>query len=373
MSLTIACASSAVAKVSEQEAKRLGSDLTPTGALAVGNAAGTIPAWTGGITEPPAGYKVGDFHPSPFPGETTLFTITAQNYKEYAEHLTPGQIALLKQYDPGYFIPVYKTHRSASYPDWIYKKLKENATAAILLEHGNGVKNTIATSPFPIPENGVEVIWNHTLRFRGEQAESRAAFVTPTQDGSFTPTIMDYEYYFTYSQPGMELADIDNKIFYLRIKIMAPAKLAGTLNLVHETLDQIRSPRKAWRYEAGTRRLRRSPNLAYGTDFPNGASLRTVDQEDMYNGAPVQYTWELLGKKEIYVPYNAYKLHSGDLKLADIVRPKHINQELTRYELHRVWVVEGVLREGIGHVYAKRRLYFDEDSWHILLTEEYNS
>src|SRR5690606_11862117 len=140
----------------------------------------------------------------------------------------------------------------------------------------------------------------------------------------------------------------------------------------HETLDQVRSPRLAWRYQAGERRLRRSPNLAYDTDFPNSSGLRTVDQTDMYNGAPDQYEWTLVGKKEMYIPYNAYKLHSGELKIADIVKPRHINQELARYELHRVWVIEANVREGISHIYKKRRSYLDEDSWQIVLSEEYN-
>ena len=172
---------------------------------------------------------------------------------------------------------------------------------------------------------------------------------------------------------GANLADIDNKIFYLKTDTIAPSSLAGTITLVHETLDQIRSPRLAWRYDAGSRRLRRSPNLAYETDLPNSSSLRSVDQKDMYNGAPNQYDWELKGKREIFVPYNAYKLHDADVQPDDVIRPQHINQELARYELHRVWVVEAKLRTGISHIYSRRVFYVDEDSWQILATEEYDS
>ena len=38
------------AKVSETEAAKLGAELTPVGAVKAGNADGSIPAWTGGIT-----------------------------------------------------------------------------------------------------------------------------------------------------------------------------------------------------------------------------------------------------------------------------------------------------------------------------------
>lgn len=370
--LGIGLSLTAQAAVTKEEAQRLDTDLTPLGAERAGNAAGTIPAWTGGLVEPPPGYKPGMFHPDPFPGDKILFTITAENMSQYADHLTEGQKALLTQYAPDYVLHVYPTRRSAAYPERIYDLLKQNALTAELQEYGTGVRHTIGTSPFPIPKNGLEALWNHTLRYRGEEVVFRSAFVTPSVQGSYTPIETEYSYYFTYSQPGAKLEDIDNKIFYLKTQILQPARMAGTINLIHETLDQVRSPRLAWRYQAGERRLRRSPNLAYDTDVPNASGLRTVDQTDMYNGAPDQYEWTLLGKQEIYIPYNAYKLHSGDLKIADIIKPRHINQELARYELHRVWVVEANVREGINHVYKKRRFYLDEDSWQIVLSEEYN-
>src|SRR5690606_1101095 len=137
--------------------------------------------------------------------------------------------------------------------------------------------------------------------------------------GSYNPVMTEYNYYFAYSRPGAKLADIDNKIFYLRTEILSPSALAGTITLVHETLDQVRSPRLAWRYEPGSRRLRRSPNLAYETDLPNTSSLRTVDQKDMYNGAPNQYDWELKGKRELYMPYNGYKLHDSSVRPEDVI------------------------------------------------------
>ena len=360
------------AKVDEAAAKRLKNDLTPLGAERYGNSEGTIPAWDGGIKKIPSNYEKGDYHPDPYEADKRLFTITKDNMGKYEKNLTDGQKALLKQYAPGYEIPVYPTHRSASYPEWVYEKLYENALTAELQENANGVKHTIATSPFPIPQNGVEAIWNHILRFRGEQAAFRAAYATPTKDGSYNPVLTDYSYYFTYAEPGITLDEIDNKIFYLKTKVVSPAKLAGTLTLVHETLDQVMSPRKAWRYQAGERRLRRVPNLEYGTDLPGSESLRSVDQKDMYNGAPNQYVWELQGKREIYVPYNAYKLNQASVDAAQVISPKHINQSLTRYELHRVWAVEGILRDGLKHVYHKRRFFFDEDTWQIVLAEDFD-
>ncbi|KMQ74966.1 DUF1329 domain-containing protein [Marinobacter subterrani] len=363
----------ALSKVTAAEAQRLGADLTPVGAERGANASGTIPEWTGGLTQPPAGWRKGQVEANPFPQDEALFVITADNLDLYRDRLSDGHIAMLEKYGPDFFMPVYRTRRTAAFPEHVYGKSRENAVTAELLDNGNGVRNTIMTSPFPIPANGLEVIWNHILRYRGEEIRFRSSSATPQVDGSFNPVVNDYSYFFAYSQKGAELAEIDNKIFYLKTDTIAPSSLAGTITLVHETLDQVRSPRLAWRYDAGSRRLRRSPNLAYETDLPNSSSLRSVDQKDMYNGAPNQYDWELKGKRELFVPYNAYKLHGPTVKPEDVIRAGHINQELARYELHRVWVVEARRRTGIGHIYDRRVFYVDEDSWQILASEEYDA
>jgi hypothetical protein len=360
------------AKVSAEEADRLGNELTPVGAIREGNASGVIPAWTGGVSEPPGNWQPGDVEVNPFPEDEPLFVITRDNLHLYRDKLTDGHIKMLDEYGPDFVMPIYQTRRSAAFPEHVYEKYRENALSAELLSNGNGVRDAIMTSPFPIPKSGLEVIWNHILRYRGEEIAFRSASATPQRNGSYSQVVNDYEYFIAYSRRGANLAEIDNKIFYLKTETVAPSTLAGTITLVHETLDQVRSPRLAWRYDAGSRRLRRSPNLAYETDLPNSSSLRAVDQKDMYNGAPNQYDWELIGRREVYVPYNAYKLHDSDVTPDDVIRPRHINQELTRYELHRVLVVEAKRRVGISHIYDRRVFYVDEDSWQVLATEEYD-
>ncbi|EMP55885.1 hypothetical protein MSNKSG1_08438 [Marinobacter santoriniensis NKSG1] len=362
----------ALSAVQPSEAARLGKELTPVGAERSGNASGVIPEWQGGLKQPPQDWEPGTVERDPFPEDEPLFVITRDNMDLYKGKLTDGHRRMLEKYGPDFFMPIYQTRRTAAFPDIVYRKSMENARTAELLENGNGVRNTIMTSPFPIPQSGLEVIWNHILRYRGQEVAFRSASATPQVDGAYNPVVNDYEYFFAYSKKGAELQDIDNKIFYLKTNTVAPSTLAGTITLVHETLDQVRSPRLAWRYDAGSRRLRRSPNLAYETDLPNSSSLRSVDQKDMYNGAPNQYNWTLKGKREIYVPYNAYRLHDPDVRPADVIRPQHINQALTRYELHRVWVVEATLRTGISHIYSRRVFYVDEDSWQILVSEEYD-
>ncbi|MCF5823635.1 DUF1329 domain-containing protein, partial [Pseudomonas syringae] len=163
-----------------------------------------------------------------------------------------------------------------------------------------------------------------------------------------------------------------NVLFYFKQEVTAPARLAGGVLLVHETLDQVAEPRSAWLYNAGQRRVRRAPQVSY--DGPGTASdgLRTSDNLDMYNGAPDRYDWKLIGKQEMYIASNSHKLDDPTLKYADIIKAGHINQDLTRYELRRVWHVTATLKEGQRHIYAKRDFFIDEDTWQAAVIDHYD-
>jgi hypothetical protein len=195
----------------------------------------------------------------------------------------------------------------------------------------------------------------------------------PTRGGDYTLVKFNDELDFLYSQPGATFAGLHNIILYYKQKVTAPARLAGSILLVHETLNQVAEPRQAWIYNPGQRRVRRAPNVAY--DNPGTASdgMRTSDQFDMFNGAPDRYNWKLVGRREMYIPYNSYQLHSDKLRYKDILKPLHINQDYARYELHRVWVVDGTLKPGARHIYARRTFYIDEDSWQIVLADLYDA
>ena len=360
------------ARLSPESIARLGADLTPLGAEKSGNADGTIPAWDGGITTPPAGYQPGDHHPDPYADDEVSFTITAANRVEYADKLTPGHQAMLETYDT-FKMNVYPSHRSASFPQRIYDATKKVAATAELTENGYGVTGAVNGIPFPIPKSGVEVIWNHLLRFRSDMGVRHVAQVAPTRGGSYTLVVFEDEFNIVYSHEGVTEEELDNKIAVFKQKVLSPARLAGGILLVHETLDQVKEKRKAWLYNPGQRRVRRAPNVAY--DNPGTASdgMRTTDQLDMFNGAVDRYDWKLVGKKELYVPYNSYKLHSDSLKYKDILTPLHINPDHLRYELHRVWVIDATLKEGKRHIYKRRTFYVDEDSWQILVVDQYDN
>ena len=372
LALACALAHPAAAEISADEVARLGRDLTPLGGERAGNAEGTIPEWTGGITQPPAGYEVGQHHPDPYAADQPLFVIDADNLDRHRDKLSVGHQRMLETY-PTFRLPVYPTRRSASVPQRIYDATRRVAATAKLVDDGNGVGGAVAGIPFPIPKNGLEVIWNHLLRYRGETVTCTLGQAAVTRGGAYTMVKYAIDINLRYSLPDMTPERLGNTMVLFKQRVVAPARLAGDLLLVHETMNQAREPRHAWTYNPGQRRVRRAPNVAYDNPGTTSDGLRTADQFDMFNGAVDRYDWRLVGKREMYVPYNAYKLHSDRLAFTDILKPLHVNPEHLRYELHRVWVVEAALKEGARHIYKRRTLYVDEDSWQILLADIYDN
>lgn len=145
----------AYAKVSNEEAARLGQDLTPMGAEKAGNADGSIPAWSGKWLGVPPGLKFagpGTPYPDPYAAEKPLFVIDSKNMDKYAENLTDGQKALLKRYPNTFKIPVYPSHRDFRVDPKLVEAVKKNAVTAELDNDNNDTKNAWAGSPFPIPK-----------------------------------------------------------------------------------------------------------------------------------------------------------------------------------------------------------------------------
>lgn len=365
-------ASSVMAAVSADEAAKLGTTLTPLGAEMAGNADGTIPAWTGGLPKNAGTVDARGFLQDPFASEKPLFVITAENVEQYKDKLTPGQLAMFKRYPQSYRMPVYPTHRSATVPDSVIEATKRNATNTVMVQNGNGLANFDTANPFPIPQNGLEVIWNHITRYRGGSVKRFVTQATPQANGSYSLVYFVDEFAFRGALADVDKSKESNVLFYFKQRVTAPSRLAGNVLLIHETLDQVKEPRLAWLYNAGQRRVRRAPQVSYDGPGTAADGMRTTDNFDMYNGAPDRYEWKLNGKKEIYIPYNTYKLDSPDLKYADVVKAGHINQDLSRYELHRVWHVTATLKQGERHIYAKRDFFIDEDTWQASAIDHYD-
>ncbi len=363
-------------KVTPEEAAELGKSLTPLGGIMAGNEDNSIPAWDGGYKPARMPPDQAKRLPQSYPGigdQKPLFTITAANMAEYEDKLTEGSKTMLQRYPASYKMEVYPTVRSAYAPQFVYDATYKNALNAETSNGGESIRNAVGGTPFPIPGHALEIIWNHKTRFRGQSIRRYNTQLAVQTSGSFVPHKLREDVLFSYSDPQATPDSLNGVMTYFLQIATAPTRAAGQVLLVHETMDQLQDTRRAWLYNPGQRRVRRAPNVAYDNPGSGSDGLRTNDQLDVYNGATDRYRWKLLGKKEFYVPYNAYKLADDRLSYDDIVREGHANQDLMRYELHRVWVVDSNLREGTNHVYKRRTFYVDEDSWTILMVDIYDN
>ena len=355
------------AAVSADEADRLGKDLTPMGAEMAGNRAGTIPAWDGGLTTPPAGFSPSTGYPDPFRDEKPLMTITAQNVDQHKDKLTAGMLAMFKKY-PNYRIVVYPTHRTFAQPKAVYQQVKANATKVKLDDKGVLQGYAQSGPPFPIPKTGTEAMYNHLLRWYGGYKWC-TNWLPVRPNGDF--------YQVGYCEEQIQASNMDkpkpNDLYYYYGHYTAPATLVGTMYLVWEPIDYLKGDRSAWIYNSGQRRVRRAPNVAFDNIDDGTEGMRITDDWHGFNGSMERYDWKLVGKKEMLIPYNAYRLIDPKLKYADMLDKGYIKPDLVRYELHRVWVVEATVKKDASHNYARRTFYLDEDSWLIAAQDAYDS
>ncbi|HSW13657.1 MAG TPA: DUF1329 domain-containing protein [Solimonas sp.] len=366
----------ASAKVPESEAQALkNGTLTPLGADKKANADGTIPAWDGGLKAAPAGWGGnGKRLVDPYADDKPLFTISAENLAQYKAKLTPGQLALFARYPKTYRMPVYPTRRSVYNAPYIYDATYQNALNSVLAEGSDAFQGGAMGVPFPLPKSGAEVIWNQKLKHSGYSFRRWNSQLSVSAEGKFTETRLREDNLAPYIEKGMTPARLNDlmAVYFLQV-VKSPPRIAGTVNLALSPMDQKKSPQIVFQYNPGQKRVRRAPAVAYDAPDPGTDGLTTVDQIDMFNGPLDRYSWKLVGKKELYIPYNSYQLHSDQLKYKDLVRPGHLNPEHARYELHRVWVVEATLKQGTSHAYARRTFYQEEDSWSLVLTDLYDA
>lgn len=356
---------------SAADLERLDKDLTPVGAERAGNKDGSIPAWTGGLTSAPAGFDPKTGYPDPYAADKPLFAITAQNADQYKDKLSLGQIALLKKY-PTLKFNVYPTRRSAAYPDKVYKDAKAFAASTKLSPSGNTVSGSGSSAvPFPLARTGQEVLLNHTFRWIGGGVEAVQDQVIVTAGGTTYRNRVKNGFY-RDAQGYVEGSKKGNLMALLTV-FQSPATLEGTIYLSLEPLNMDEQDRITWIYNAGQRRVRRAPDVAYDFVAEGSEGLRYSDNVDGWNGKFDRYDIKLIGKKEAYIPYNSYKLADKKLKYADMHKPGHLNPELLRYELHRVWVVEATLKPGQRHLISKRTFYVDEDTWQVAVADMYDS
>ena len=381
-------AAPAFAAVSAAEAAKLGQTLTPSGAEAAANAAGTIPVWAGSKAYRPEQFKiryedlqalrkngpeavVKAIAPTGVSfGDRPRFVISKANAAQYSAQLSAGHRALLEQV-PGFEMRVFPSVRGAFNLPEVDAAIRDNATQATL-EGTDKISGAHLGIPFPIPRSGAEVIWNHKLKFRGSGVRRYNNEVIVARDGSFQLARIVEDVKLKYGDPLSPAPLSEGLILYYLQEVLSPKRIAGQLLLVHESTDQTEGGRSAWIYNPGLGRTRRAPNVGYDNPKASADGLMFNDQTDMYNGALDRYSWKLVGKKELYIPYNSARMLAPDASYEKLIRKGSLNPEFTRYELHRVWVVEATLKPGIRHSFRKRVFYVDEDSWSIAAVDCYD-
>lgn len=361
----MAGSNSAWAAVSAEEAAQLKSTLTPLGAEKAANKDGTIPAWTG---QAPAVPGAGNGkYPDPFSSEKPIAQITAQNMGQYADKLTEGTQDLLKKY-PSFRLDVYPTHRTFTAPQWAYDNTFKAATTAKLIDKDMSFDGAWAAIPFPIPKSGNEVILNSLRHPKTPSMELMTRNYVGSADGKHSLAVQTllnelHLYWVKDSSPGGE---------YIRMRVdaIAPNFKAGEALMSYDTRD-VNKDLESWQYLVGQRRVRRAPTVAYDTPDFMASGANYFDEVGGYFGRIDRYDWKLVGKKEMYVPYNDNKFFDAGEPKAFV--PFHINPDVLRWELHRVWVVDATLAQGKRHAVPKRRLYIDEDSWAPLAMDGYDA
>lgn len=366
LALTMALlASGARAGVDAAQAERLKQDLTPFGAERAGNADGSIPPWEGGYTTP-----LPDPRTDPFAADKPLYQINAQNMGEYATQLSEGTRALLQKYPDSFHLDVYPTRRTASAPQWVYDNTYANATRGQL--EGDDVRGAFGGVPFPIPQSGTEVMWNHLLRWQGVALQRSPSQYQATANGKLvkiTDITSDYQYPFYYQDGSPETFYDSGEFSKLRLLTRAPAIRAGDAIVGIENLDQDKT--QVWLYLTGQRRVRKLPNPCCDTPDPSTGGITSVDEAYGFFGRLDRYDWKLVGKQEMFIPYNNNRIF-GAATDEDVMAPHHVKPAYMRWEKHRVWVIDATLRAGKRHQAPRSRYYCDEDTWICTLGERWD-
>lgn len=342
------------------------------GAEKAASKSGTIPAWTGGYVLATQAGKMTGIRPDPFAAEKPLFSITAANFEKYADQLPEGAKVLFRKY-PGYRMDVYPTHRSAAFPQGVYDNVFRNATRAHAAPEGiaYGVEGAAGGIPFPIPKDGAEMVWNHLLAYWGPSRQLHISNYVIAPDGTRDLAaayneVADFPYYYPNATP-----DSYGGYYFKTLHIRdAPPATVGEGYLDWQPIDTARSKFAAWRLLPGERRVRRGPSLSYDVPDPDASGFENLDEYYIFFGGPDRYDWKLIGKKEMFIPYNDNRFYTRPI--SEIAGPKHENPNDLRYELHRVWVVEGTLRSGQHDIVPRRRLYMDEDTWLAMYSDSWD-
>lgn len=369
----------AEAKASSEQISQLGNELTCVGAQAAGNADGSIPPFNGQWLGIPDGVEFTPYegqHPvDPYPQDKPLFVINGHNWQQYESKLTEGQKAMFKRYPKTFSMPIYSGRRDFRYPDFVCDIARKNAQEAELIDQGMGFTGYKGAIPFPIPDTNqpLQVLQNHNFPYRAYTYHTVRDIADVNSKGYITWGRQNYRGLNVTNHPQEIGKPMEGVMAYSLTATELPARSKGSATVTSEPVNFAEANRLAWNYNPGTRRVRQLPEYGFDTPLSGTAGKLTIDSDRLMNGSPERYDWIVQGKKEIYIPANAYRVHSSEVKYDDLLQLGHANPDYMRYELRRVWVLEAKLKEGYRHRYGKRVMYLDEDTWHGVIADYYDT
>ncbi|MGR5549657.1 DUF1329 domain-containing protein [Vibrio sp. DNB22_12_1] len=378
-SMLLVPSTSVLAKVSQEEASQLGNALTCTGAIAAGNEAGTIPAYSGKWLGKPehVDYELNVGQPlvDPYKDDKPLYVIDGQNFNDYADKLSQGQIAMFKQYPDTFKMPIYPGRRDFRYPDDVCVAIKKNAVGAELIDDGFGFSGYKGGAPFPIPDlsQPMQIYANQTFPHRPYTYNTTRDVADVSSTGSIAWARTINKGLDMTNHPDEVGKPMEGVMAYSFVSSILPTRQKGNATVTSEPVNFARGKRLAWTYNPGTRRVRQLPEYGFDTPLTGTSGKLTLDSDRLMNGSPERYEWKAFERREMYIPANAYRVHQDDVTYDALLTKNHANPDFMRYELRRVWVLEGNLKDEYRHKYGKRVMYIDEDTWHAIASDFYDT
>ena len=377
-SLLCLTAGTALAKASPEEITQLDGALTCMAADPAGSSKGVASysgKWLGAA--PGMQAESGHLYSDPYAEEKPLYTITAQNMAHYSDQLSEGQKAMLQRYPGSFRMAIYPSHRDFRYDDSICRVIRQNAREAQLSGHGLTIDNAaMGAPPFPFPKSGLELLWNATLPALTHTEYRDTDLAMLNASGSITWGSQLVWTLTRANDPALRGKKMEGLYNLARGVTLLPERDKGVMTRIIDKFSMEKDARLAWQYISATRRIRQAPGFGFDMPLASSANTLTIDDVRMFNGSGERYDWKILGKREIHIPYNNYRLEMAEVgknRYAALLTPHHENPELIRWELHRVWVLEARLKQGYRHIYPRRLFYIDEDSWLFTMADTFDA
>ena len=159
----------------------------------------------------------------------------------------------------------------------------------------------IMASPFPIPNNGLEIVWNHTLRYRGYKLQRQFTAIPVNQSGDYYQITVHDDAILRWSDPQKKM--LRNWTIFLFIIYSKPRR--GSFRWLRGF--GAGKPK----YVGGgaprldvqpARRVRRAPTIAYDNPGTNSDGITTSDSFGDLTEHPTVLTGQCEGVAKNLLP-----------------------------------------------------------------------